>query len=96
MEIVFRASYPNYHMVRRYALQGPEVFNRDVDDVENTLEGNKPGTVVYSYTPGGEQHEFPPRWYDMYLLLKARGEEKESYLRLLLAEHDGTATPDQL
>lgn len=96
MEIEIRASYPNYHMVRRYALQGPEVFNRDVDDVENTLEGNKPGTVVYSYTPGGKQHEFPPRWYDMYLLLKARGQEKECFLRLLLAEHEGTATPDQL
>ena len=96
MEIEIRASYPNYHMVRRYALQGPEVFNRDVDDVENTLEGNKPGTVVYSYTPGGEQHEFPPRWYDMFLLLKTRGQEKECFLRLLLAEHEGTATPDQL
>ena len=96
MEIAIRASYPNYHMVRRYALQGPEVFNRDVDDVKNTLEGNKPGTVVYSYTPEGEQHEFPPRWYDMYLLLKTRGKEKENYLRLLLAEHGGTATPEQL
>lgn len=95
MEIAIRASYPNYHMVHRYALQGPEVFNRDVDDAENTLEGNKPGTVVYSFTPGGELHEFPPRWYDMYLLLKARGDEKECYLRLLLAERDGTATPAQ-
>ena len=96
MEILIRASYPNYYMVRRFAEQGPEVFNCDVDDVNNTLEGNKPGTVIYRYEKNGKRHEFPPRWYDMYWLLKARGEEKESYLRLLLAEHDGTATPDQL
>ena len=96
MEILIRASYPNYHMVRRYAQQGPEVFNCDVDDVNNTLEGNKPGTVIYSYEEGGEKHEFPPRWYDMYRLLQSSDDEKEAYLRLLLSEHDGTATPDQL
>jgi hypothetical protein len=32
----------------------------------------------------------------MYLLLKTRGEQKEHYLRLLLAERDNTATPEQL
>ena len=96
MEIHIRASYPNYHMVCRYANLGPEVFNRDVDDVNNTLEGNKPGTVIYSYQPGGERHEFPPRWYDMYKLLKTKGKEQEDYLRLILAEHDHTATPEQL
>ncbi len=96
MEILIRASYPNYHMVSRYAKQGPEVFNCDVDDVNNTLEGNKPGTVIYSYEKGGEKHEFPPRWYDMYLLLRAKGEDKEYYLRLMLAEHDGSASPAQL
>ena len=96
MEILIRASYPNYHMVRRYARQGPEVFNCDVDDINNTLEGNKPGTVIYSYEEGGEKHEFPPRWYDMYRLLKSVDDEKEAYLWLLLAEHEGTATPHQL
>ena len=96
MEILIRASYPNYHMVRCYAQEGPEVFNRNVDDANNTLEGNKPGTVIYSYDKGGEWHEFPPRWYDMYLLLKADDDEREQLLRLLLAEHDGTATPAEL
>ena len=48
MKILIRASYPNYHMVRRYAQCGPEVFNCDVDDASNTLEGNKPGTVIYT------------------------------------------------
>ena len=96
MEIEIRASYPNYPMMCRYARQGPEVFNCNVDDENNTLEGNKPGTVIYSYEEGGEKHEFPPRWYDMYKLLKSNDDEKEAYLRLLLAEHDGTATPDQL
>ena len=96
MEILIRASYPNYHMVRRYARQGPEVFNCNVDDVNNTLEGNKPGTVIYSYEKGGERHEFPPRWYDMYLLLKATEEDKERYLRLMLAERDGSASTEQL
>ncbi len=95
MEILIRASYPNYHMVTRYAKQGPEVFNRDVDDINNTLEGNKPGTVIYSYEKGGEKHEFPPRWYDMYLLLRSDRDGREQILRLLLAEHDGTATAQQ-
>lgn len=95
MEILIRASYPNYHAVRRYAQCGPEVFNCDVDDENNTLEGNKPGTVIYT-TEGGEKHEFPPRWYDMYLLLKSRGDYKEHYLRLLLAEKEGTASEEQM
>ena len=96
MKILIRASYPNYYMVTRYAHQGPEVFNCDVDDASNTLEGNKPGTVIY--TPDGEDtpREIPPRWYDMYLLLKTRDQKKEQYLRLLIAERDGTATPQQL
>lgn len=96
MEIQIRASYPNYHMMRRYAECGPEIFNRNVDDADNTLEGNKPGTVIYREEGESVSHEFPPRWYDMYYLLKSRGDDKEQYLRLLLAEHDGSATPDQL
>ena len=95
MKILIRASYPNYHMVRRYAQCGPEVFNCDVDDASNTLEGNKPGTVIYTLDGEETPREFPPRWYDMYLLLKTRGEQKEAFLRLLLAEHDGTATAEQ-
>lgn len=96
MEIQIRASYPNYHMMRRYAECGPEIFNRDVDDADNTLEGNKPGTVIYREEGETESHEFPPRWYDMYYLLNSRGDDKEQYLRLLLAEHDGTASAEQL
>lgn len=95
MKILIRASYPNYHMVRRYAISGPEVFNCNVDDADNTLEGNKPGTVIYTLDGEDTPREFPPRWYDMYHLLKTRGERKEHYLKLLLAEHDGTATPQQ-
>ncbi|MBR3725741.1 MAG: hypothetical protein IKN11_10195 [Bacteroidales bacterium] len=96
MKILIRASYPNYHMVRRYAFQGPEVFNCNVDDVDNTLEGNKPGTVIYTLDGETTQREIPPRWYDMYLLLKSRGAKKEDFLRLLIAERDGSATPEQL
>ena len=96
MKILIRASFPNYHMVCRYAQCGPEVFNCDVDDANNTLEGNKPGTVVYSFDGEEESHEFPPRWYDMYFLLKTPENQREGYVRLLLAEHDGTATPEQL
>ena len=95
MEFLIRASYPNYYMVCRYAYEGPEVFNCDVDDANNTLEGNKPGTVIYSFEEGGEKREFPPRWYDMYKLLKSRGGEKEAFLRLLLAERAGSATREQ-
>jgi hypothetical protein len=32
----------------------------------------------------------------MYLLLRAKGEEKEDYLRVMLAEHYGSASPAQL
>ncbi len=96
MKILIRASYPNYQMIRRYAECGPEVFNRNVDDLNNVLEGNKPGTVIYSIADENEPREFPPRWYDMFMLLRIRGEEKEMFLRLLLAENDGTATTRQL
>ena len=95
MKILIRASYPNYNMVCRYAQDGPEVFNRNVDDADNVLEGNKPGTVIYTLDGETTRREFPPRWYDMYLLLKSRGKEQEQYLKLLLAENDGTATPAQ-
>lgn len=95
MKILIRASYPNYYMVCRYAQDGPEVFNRNVDDADNVLEGNKPGTVIYTLDGETTRREFPPRWYDMYLLLKSRGKEQEQYLKLLLAENDGTATPAQ-
>lgn len=96
MKILIRASYPNYQMIRRYAECGPEVFNRNVDDLDNVLEGNKPGTVIYTLDGDTEQHEFPPRWYDMFLLLRSHSEQKERLLKLLLAEKDGSATPDQI
>ena len=63
MKILIRASYPNYQMIRRYAESGPDVFNWNVDDLNNVLEGNKPGTVIYSFDGETQQHEFPPRWY---------------------------------
>lgn len=91
-----RASYPNYQMVCRYANEGPAVFNFDVDSSDNKLEGNKPGTVIY--TPQGEttMKEFPPRWYDMYRLLKYHTREREDFLQLLLAEHEKRASEAQL
>ena len=96
MKILIRASYPNYQMIRRYAESGPDVFNWNVDDLNNVLEGNKPGTVIYSFDGETQQHEFPPRWYDMFLLLRMNAEGKEQFLRLLLAEKEGSATPQQL
>ena len=83
-------------MVCRYAKDGPDIFNYNIDDAANPLEGNKPGTVIYRSDHGGALREYPPRWYDMYQLLKFHTRQKEDYLRLLLAEHDGTATETQL
>ena len=91
-----RASYPNYHMVCRYAQCGPDVFNCDVDDVNNTLEGNKPGTVIYDLEDGSGEREFPPRWYDMYRLLNSNADEQKAFLRMLIDERNGSATSHQL
>ena len=79
-------------MVNLYAHEGREIFNRDSEDPENRLEGNKPGTVIYSLEGDSDDtvREFPPRWYDMYQLLKLRGDKQRSFLELLLAEHDGS------
>ena len=66
-----RASYPNYFMVNLYAREGREIFNHDSEDPANQLEGNKPGTVIYRLEGDNETlHELPPRWYDMYSMLK--------------------------
>ena len=88
-----RASYPNYFMVQLYAREGREIFNHDSEDPSNRLEGNKPGTVIYRLE-GDEQtqRELPPRWYDMYRLLRLAGTERKRYLEMLLEEqHDGIA-----
>ncbi len=92
-----RASYPNYFMVQLYAREGREIFNHDSEDPVNRLEGNKPGTVIYRLDgePRGTAHEFPPRWYDMYRLLKLHGVEQLHYLEMLLDEHEsGTAVEE--
>lgn len=94
MNILIRASYPNYYMVRLYAEQGREIFNKDNDDVENKLEGNKPGTVVYT-NENGKEKEFPPRWYDMFYLLKQKDKEREDYFTLLLKESEGDSESAQ-
>ena len=85
-----RASYPNYFMVRLYAHEGREIFNHDSEDPANQLEGNKPGTVIYRLESDERDatHEFPPRWYDMYCMLKLHGDEQRRYLGLLLDEHE--------
>lgn len=84
-----RASYPNFYMVNLYAHEGREIFNHDSEDPENHLEGNKPGTVIYRLANDatGALREFPPRWYDMYCLLKLRDEDQKEFLELLLDEH---------
>ncbi len=87
MSFLIRASYPNYYMIRLYAKEGREIFNKDNDDVTNTLEGNKPGTVIYTDNDGTVK-EFPPRWYDMFYLLKLHGKDREDYFNLLLNEKE--------
>lgn len=91
-----RASYPNFYMVTLYAREGREIFDHDSEDPANQLEGNKPGTVIY-WLEGSEEtvHEFPPRWYDMYQLLKLRDSEQKQFLEMLLAERDGLLTPQE-
>lgn len=88
-DFIIRASYPNYFMVKKFADLGPEVFNRNVEDKDNILEGNKPGTVIYSLAGDPNKYEFPPRWYDMYYLMRARGHHQRHFLEMLLLEHFG-------
>ena len=85
-----RASYPNFFMVNLYAREGREIFNHDSEDPENRLEGNKPGTVIYQLEGDSDDtvREFPPRWYDMYSLLKQSVEERRRYIEMLLEEKE--------
>lgn len=85
-----RASYPNYYMVNLFADKGEEIFNHDSGDPDNLLEGNKPGTVIYQ-TTDGERHEYPPRWYDMFHLLKEQQENKRSFLEKMILSDKGDA-----
>ena len=86
--IRIRASYPNYYMVTLYAQKGREIFNHDSEDPDNQLEGNKPGTVMYRLEGDDTIREFPPRWYDMYCMLKLRGDKQKHFLELLLEEKE--------
>lgn len=88
MKFLIRASYPNFYMKSLFAQKGRDVFDFDNESPDNPLPGNKPGTVIY-YDEMGEKREYPPRWYDMYLLLRLSGEEQERYLKMLLDEADG-------
>jgi len=85
-----RANYPNYFMVKKYAEEGRTIFNRNVDDKENQLRGNKPGTIRYLLDGDIEGkspvREFPPRWYDMYYLMKIHDDKQEQYIIWLLIE----------
>lgn len=94
-DFLIRASYPNYFMVKKYADMGREIFNRNVDDKDNLLKGNKPGTVIYKLEGDKERHEFPPRWYDMYYLMAQEGERQKHYLEMLLRERFGDALCDE-
>ena len=84
-----RASYPNFYMVNLYAREGRELFNHDSEDPLNQLEGNKPGTVIYRLEGDTQDvtREFPPRWYDMYCMLKQTEVERRHYLEMLLQQH---------
>ncbi len=90
-DFLIRASYPNFFMVKKYADYGRDIFNRNIDDKDNTLKGNKPGTVIYTLKGDNARHEFPPRWYDMYYLMRQRGEKQRQFLEMLLLEHFGPA-----
>ena len=92
-----RASYPNFYMVNLYAREGRELFNHDSEDPLNQLEGNKPGTVIYRLEGDTQDvtREFPPRWYDMYCMLKQTEVERRHYLEMLLQEQQG-AKVDEL
>ena len=94
-DFLIRASYPNYFMVKKYAEMGREIFNRNIEDKDNILKGNKPGTVIYSLTGDTNRYEFPPRWYDMYYLMRARGENQRHFLEMLLRERFGDALCEQ-
>ena len=88
-DFLIRASYPNYFMMKKYAEMGREIFNRNIEDKDNVLKGNKPGTVIYKLEGDPQKHEFPPRWYDMYYLMFQRGEAKRHYFEMLLRERFG-------
>lgn len=93
-----RASYPNYFMVCLYAREGREIFNHDSEDPANRLEGNKPGTVIYRLEGDAEDvaREFPPRWYDMYRMLKFGTADCKRYLEMLLEERETGTAPEAL
>lgn len=93
-----RASYPNYFMVCLYAREGREIFNHDSEDPTNRLEGNKPGTVIYRLEgdADGTTREFPPRWYDMYRMLKLGTSDCKRYLEMLLEERETGVAPAAL
>lgn len=82
--IKIRASYPNYYMICKFAHEGETVFNRNVGDVENKLLGNKPGTVLYQVENDATIYEIPPRWYDMYHLMRCHGDDKKNFLSQLI------------
>ncbi len=88
MKFLIRASYPNYYMTSLFAREGRNPFDYDNESPDNPLPGNKPGTVIYE-DERGERREYPPRWYDMYYLLKHTGSVQERYLTMLLNEADG-------
>ena len=94
MKFLIRASYPNYYMTTLYAREGRAPFDFDNESPNNPLPGNKPGTVIYE-DEAGKRREYPPRWYDMYYLLKHSGVTQERYLKMLLDEADGN-TIDEL
>ena len=99
MEVTYfriRASYPNFFMVNLFAQKGEEIFNHDSEDPENQLEGNKPGTVIYRLEGESKDtlHEFPPRWYDMYLLLRSSVDDRRRYIEMLLDEKENGPHPE--
>ncbi len=93
-QFIIRANYPNFYLVYLYATQGSEIFEHNADERDNPLEGNKPGTVIYSLNGIEGTFEFPPRWYDMYYLLRCRIDQRKEYLQMLLQERYGDTLYD--
>lgn len=86
IEFKIRGSYPNYHILNLFVEKGWREFEKDREP-----EGNKPGTVIYSFSGHAQKWEIAPRWYDLYFMLRADHARAGDFLRLLIEERDGRA-----
>ncbi|MCK9301770.1 MAG: hypothetical protein PHU62_04995 [Bacteroidales bacterium] len=81
-----RANYPDYFIVKLYVDMGRSVFEK-----EKEYEGNKPGTVIYTYRLEDGTTvtaEIAPRWYDIFYLLNNDYDKSKHYIDLLIQEQE--------